>query len=137
MTRTALAIAAGLCLLAAGSAYPAPGQESPRDLVLAALAAQADLPAEPPALPSLLAERDALPREGAEGREKGARRAAQEARGAARSDAAKAAAAAARSEAARAARGAKEDARGASERLREENTRKKPKPPRPGGGGSP
>lgn len=135
MTRTALAIAAALCLLAPWRASPEPGDA--RDVALAALAMKADLPSARPALPSLLADRDAALRGDADGRKKARDNAAGEARGAARSEAAKANAAAARSEAARAAAKAKDDARSAREKVREEKTRKKPKPPRPDGGSSP
>lgn len=133
MTRTAVAIAAGIYLLAPGRATPAPDDRSARAIALDALAEKADLPLARPALPSLLAERESLRPEDTGDNGKGAK-AAGEVRGAARSEAAKASAAAARSEAARAARSAKEDARGKAEKEREEKTRKKPKPPRPGGG---
>jgi hypothetical protein len=136
MTRTALAIAAALCLLAPWRASPEPGKA--RDVALEALALKADLPAMRPALPSLLRDRDAALRADPAGdRKKGPAKAAGEARGAARSEAAKANAAAARSEAVRAAAEAKEDSRSAKEKVREEKTRKKPKPPRPDGGASP
>lgn len=137
MKRTALAIAAGICLVPAGRAIAAPGELSARDVVFEALAAKADLPSARPALPSLLAEREAIRPDDPDRRGKGAAKAAREAKGAARSEAAKSHAAAARSEAARAAGAAKDDAQRASEKQREEKVRKKPKPPRPGGGGSP
>jgi hypothetical protein len=139
MTRTVLAIAAGICLLAPGRPLPAPAANTARDAVFEALAAKADLPAVRPVLPSLMAERDALRPDDVGDRAKRAK-AAKEARGSARSEAAKANASAARSEAARAAGAAKDDARRAAEKAREEKTRKKPKPPkppRPDGGGSP
>ncbi len=143
MTRTALAIAAGICLLAPGRSLPAPAGESARDAVFEALASKADLPAVRPVLPSLIAERDALrqPDDVIEGAKRA--KASKEVRGAARSEAAKANASAARAEAARALGAAKDDARRAAEKVREEKTRKKPKPPKPpkpphpGGAGSP
>lgn len=139
MTRTALAIAAGICMLAPGRPLSAPAEEAARDAVFEALASKADLPAVRPVLPSLIAEREAFRPYAADDRGKRAK-ASKEARGAARSEAAKANAAAARTEAARAAGAAKDDARSAAEKVREEKTRKKPKPPkppRPDGGGSP
>ena len=136
MTRTALAIAAGICLLAPGRHLSAPAEGAARDAVFEALASKADLPAVRPVLPSLIAEREALRPGDAEDRGKRGK-AAKEARGAARSEAAKASASAARTEAARAAGAAKDDARRAAEKVREEKTRKKPKPPRPDGGRSP
>ncbi len=138
MTRTALAIAAGIWLLFPGRTLPAPDGGPARDVVLEALASKADLPAARPVLPSLLADRDpALRPDRGEGREENAASAAGEARGNARSEAEKAQAKAARLEAKRAAAEARKDARRAAEKVREEKTRKKPKPPRPDGGASP
>ncbi|HYD41044.1 MAG TPA: hypothetical protein VEB43_09440 [Anaeromyxobacter sp.] len=139
MKRTALAIAAGICLFAPGRPLPAPAGKDARDAVFDALASKADLPAVRPVLPSLIAERDALRPDDAGVRAK-REKAAKEARRSVRSESAKANASAARSEAARAAGAAKDDARRAAEKVREEKTRKKPKPPkppRPDGGGSP
>lgn len=142
MTRTApLAIAAILSLPAAG-AQAAPAHSPARVAALEALAAKADLPAAPPALPSLLTDRDPG-RSGPDARGGAGQDAAQQAKdtakGQARSEAAKAHAAAANGEAAREAAEASDDVRGAAEKKNADRTRKKPKPTHPShprGGGN-